>query len=797
METRKITLEFKGNRIKPSDTFIGSEGEHLVTAIEFESSDFNDFSVYLAFQNEKENYLTERLIGQEKESNPEIKQYSFIVPNAILKKGKILCQLFVTDSELTEENISLVKKIKEYSIFSFYCGDSIKNDNTIDNKYIGLLDSKLQTISDILGTLDLEEIITQDKMEAYVKDNTKQYYDKDKLDEYFNKETDKFYTLEELQKLFGFNTAQLTQKEYNDLEFKDDNTLYSILNENNEVIKTYIGNREYSFLSYKSLKDTENIVDDNKLENFFNKNTQDFIDTRELENYFKENIKEYLTIEELQNLFGFSVQEIDVEDYYNLETKNENTMYFLQNTEEGVTNIYIGDRPYDFLSYSSLKDPLAYYSTHTYQYGGTFRLDESSIELEGTKFTKVFIEDEKFEDIILNPEKYFDGESNIDVSYYYPSAQILKSNQEILGSFNELPIDKENSSGSIRITLLENQELYYIPEDISDELKKGWYFLNYGAENILENEESYQLIFIEEYEVKKELNSEFLQESVVRKDNYYRDFKIISEENRGNFPWFSVGNSSLLNNIASNLNNTVSGNFNLINGERNKTSGLHNGIFGYNNTVYGSQELRSQYTFVYGENNTINAGTENCIIGSNNNLLTTYHYTASDMLKQNYIFGDNNNIKESGYCATRNYIFGFNNTIEDVNFLTGSYILGSNHIINRRLTEGSLVRGNFSNLNWGYLDIIGNGTSDNYRSNAYTLDHKGNAWFSGTIYCGGSGADNGGNYTDENTREVAFKDEIPKVPTLLSELINDSNFVTKTYVDDLFTSIVDGNEVMY
>ena len=33
-------------------------------------------------------------------------------------------------------------------------------------------------------------------------------------------------------------------------------------------------------------------------------------------------------------------------------------------------------------------------------------------------------------------------------------------------------------------------------------------------------------------------------------------------------------------------------------------------------------------------------------------------------------------------------------------------------------------------------DIVGNGTSDENRSNAYTLDWEGNGWYSGDVYVG-------------------------------------------------------------
>ena len=42
-----------------------------------------------------------------------------------------------------------------------------------------------------------------------------------------------------------------------------------------------------------------------------------------------------------------------------------------------------------------------------------------------------------------------------------------------------------------------------------------------------------------------------------------------------------------------------------------------------------------------------------------------------------------------------------------------------------------------------YAHIVGNGNSDTDRSNAYTLDWNGNAWYQGDVYVGGEDQDNG------------------------------------------------------
>ena len=53
-----------------------------------------------------------------------------------------------------------------------------------------------------------------------------------------------------------------------------------------------------------------------------------------------------------------------------------------------------------------------------------------------------------------------------------------------------------------------------------------------------------------------------------------------------------------------------------------------------------------------------------------------------------------------------------------------------------------------------YAHIVGNGTSENNRSNAHTLDWNGLGWFAGGLKVGGTGQD------DENAKEIATKDDV-------------------------------------
>lgn len=140
MENREIILSMiQKERLKPSSTFIGHEGEHLVTTLRLNFLDddaFNDFNVRLKFENSDGVFLSEDL------SETGI----FEVPHAVLKKGNVLCQvLFFTTEEVAEEDnpngpmITKEKLRRESSIVAFKCGDTIAEDEVIVDPRKGLI----------------------------------------------------------------------------------------------------------------------------------------------------------------------------------------------------------------------------------------------------------------------------------------------------------------------------------------------------------------------------------------------------------------------------------------------------------------------------------------------------------------------------------------------------------------------------------------------------------------------------------------------------------------------------------
>jgi hypothetical protein len=74
-----------------------------------------------------------------------------------------------------------------------------------------------------------------------------------------------------------------------------------------------------------------------------------------------------------------------------------------------------------------------------------------------------------------------------------------------------------------------------------------------------------------------------------------------------------------------------------------------------------------------------------------------------------------------------------------------------------------------------YLHIAGNGESHSARSNAYTLDWEGNAWFSGDVYTGSAGGTN----KDDGSKKLATEEYVDKI------------------IKNALAALPDGSEVAY
>ena len=79
-----------------------------------------------------------------------------------------------------------------------------------------------------------------------------------------------------------------------------------------------------------------------------------------------------------------------------------------------------------------------------------------------------------------------------------------------------------------------------------------------------------------------------------------------------------------------------------------------------------------------------------------------------------------------------------------------------------------------------YIEIVGNGSSSNNRSNARTLDWSGNEWVSGNLKIGGIG------YTDTNAKEVATKEYVNEQVLQAESVVIDSELEKSGFAADAY-----------
>ena len=172
-----------------------------------------------------------------------------------------------------------------------------------------------------------------------------------------------------------------------------------------------------------------------------------------------------------------------------------------------------------------------------------------------------------------------------------------------------------------------------------------------------------------------------------------------------------------------------SGNYTIILGEPNSST-ISSGT---NNIIKGYEKVTGNNNIVLGWNNTV-SGQGNLIKGEGNSINS----------RNNIVLSNNNNINVGAF----NMIAGgnFNSTKSNCNIVLGEYCEGNGgcslavggHVTSRGAYQ--IVTGEYnindSGSDWSlgnFSFIIGNGTSESARSNAYTLDWQGNGTFAGTV----------------------------------------------------------------
>ena len=215
------------------------------------------------------------------------------------------------------------------------------------------------------------------------------------------------------------------------------------------------------------------------------------------------------------------------------------------------------------------------------------------------------------------------------------------------------------------------------------------------------------------------------------------------------------GSNSLVGgsgNSVSNGNAIVAGSNNTVTGVNATANGSGNTVSGANATAYGSSNTASgDYSFSEG-GSTIASGQYSHAEGFG----TTSSGTASHS-EGIAAIASNLRAHAEGY---RTLASGISSHAEGHNTVASgsrAHAEGYGTIANHReqhtfgsyniedpSTEAATAQGN-------YIEIVGNGTADNARSNARTLDWSGNEWIAGNFKIGGN------SYDDPNAEELATK----------------------------------------
>ena len=168
---------------------------------------------------------------------------------------------------------------------------------------------------------------------------------------------------------------------------------------------------------------------------------------------------------------------------------------------------------------------------------------------------------------------------------------------------------------------------------------------------------------------------------------------------------------------AEGVNNTASGDYAHVEGRNNVASGDASHAEGQENTASGSYAhvegygvtATSPYSHAEGLNTTVSGNRGSHAEGDG--------ATASGQTSHAEGL---NTVASGNYCHAEG---------------TGTIAAGSSqHVQGTYNIEHKGIR---------ILHVVGNGSSDTDRSDAHTLDWKGNAWFAGNVYVGGSGQDDG------------------------------------------------------
>lgn len=157
-------------------------------------------------------------------------------------------------------------------------------------------------------------------------------------------------------------------------------------------------------------------------------------------------------------------------------------------------------------------------------------------------------------------------------------------------------------------------------------------------------------------------------------------------------------------------------------------SGKNAFVFSWSKDLFYSE---GQYNFSV--NSMSSSGNNNVIFNSgevkgSNSFIWCSNYRDTSGKVDNVVFGNLNTVK-----GNNNYLFGlYHNWWDEIETANNIVMFGEGNVAdsNHCFVEGKYC---LKDTNKEYAHVVGNGTSDTSRSNAYTLDWQGNGTFAGTV----------------------------------------------------------------
>ena len=247
----------------------------------------------------------------------------------------------------------------------------------------------------------------------------------------------------------------------------------------------------------------------------------------------------------------------------------------------------------------------------------------------------------------------------------------------------------------------------------------------------------------------------------------------------------------------------VEGSSNRVFADEGHAEGIGNTVYGRYGHAEGNGNIAGYNAHAEGRLNIAN-GNNSHVEG---NMSTVNGANAHGEGRNHIVNGDNAHAEGYGHIVNGNnaHAEGYKNTVKS----NGGHVEGTSNVVNGNYAhaEGfnTIASGKYQHVEGmyniedkkhSYIHIAGNGTSNDNRSNAYTLDWNGNAWFASDITAGGDITANGNIITNGDITANNIK-----LPSLIKELTIQGKTIVDTDSKSSSTSIlqnisIDGNSII-